>query len=82
MEKLARGEIMTPREYASINMDTAPTTKTRAEKLAEFFSLGCYIYILKDQEGFYRPSWTPADLEQGLECVEIFNDGKRLEMAF
>lgn len=75
---------MTPKEYTEINLDTTPTTKYKAERLAEFFSIvGLHIYVMRDTAtGFYRALPSYLELETGLELVEIYFDGKVLEMAF
>lgn len=76
---------MTPREYASINMDTTPTTKYKAERIASCFARGenCLVYVLKDRDtGFYKASLRPADPELYQDHVEVYKDGKVLEMAF
>ena len=74
---------MTPKEYTEINLDTSPTTRYKAERLAEFFSIGgFYIYVMKDTEGLYRALPSYLELEQGLELVEIYFDGMKLERAF
>lgn len=74
---------MTPKEYTTIHLDSTPTTKYRAERLAEFFSIGGFhIYVMKDLQGFYRAVPSYLELDQGLECVEVYQDGFKLERAF
>ena len=74
---------MTPKEYTEINLDTSPTTRYKAERLAEFFSIGGFhIYVMRDLHGDYRALPSYLELEQGLELVEIYFDGMKLERAF